>query len=290
VSVNLQRSHDGARAGLPLRGVSEDAFRVRPEVRIVAGRQFEPGQFELIAGVGAVRVFANLAIGDSVSIKGAEWRVVGHFEAGGGASESEAWLDVDAMAGVFKRGPFLQSVRIRLAEPSSLQVLQTAITADRRLSVNVVSEADYYRAHSESSTNTMRMVGAAAGAIMALGAVFGALNALYSSVQARTREITVLRAIGYPALPVAVSVAIEALALCLAGATVGCAAAWLIFDGRGASSIGATFSEVAFRFEMTPRIVLATVLVAVAIALAGVVLPAMRAAQQRIVDGLRAAR
>jgi putative ABC transport system permease protein len=289
-SANLQRSRDGARAGLPLRGVSEAAFRVRPEVRVVAGRRFEPGRFELIAGVGAARVFAGLDIGETVSIKGTDWRVVGHFEAGGSGVESEAWIDVDAMAGVFGRGPFLQSVRVRLAGPEALAVLAAAIEDDRRLSVGLFGERDYYGTHSESATAVTRMVGMAAGAIMALGAVFGALNALLAAVQSRTREITVLRAIGYPALPVVASVVVESLVLCLAGAAAGCAAAWVLFDGRGTSSIGATYTEVAFRFAMSAELVLAAGGVAVVIGLVGSILPALRVVRYRIVDGLRAAR
>jgi putative ABC transport system permease protein len=289
-TVNLPRRRDGVRAGLPLRGVSADAFRVWPEIGMVAGRRFQPGRFEVMVGAGAAGVFAGLDVGDTLSVKGVDLQVVGHFEADGGATESEAWMDVDVMAGAFRRGPFLQSVRARLAEPAALDVLRAAVDGDRRLSSTVLRETDYYQAHSDSSTRLMRLLAAAAGSIMALGAVCGALNALHAAVLARAREIAVLRAIGFSGVAVAVSVLAEALVLCLAGAVLGCAAGWLVFDGMAASSTGATFSEVAFRFDVTPKLLLGGVLVAAAIGLCGAVLPAARAARQRVVDGLRAAR
>jgi len=175
---------------------------VRPEVHITQGRAIEPGRFELLVGEGAARVFSGLDIGDDIAIKGATFRVVGHFAANGHATESEAWMDVDVMANVFRRGGFLQSVLVRLDSPAGLEPLTATIDADRRLANSLFRESDFYAAQSESSTRLITIVGVTAGVIMALGAIFAALNSLYAAVSARTREIAILRAIGFSGAPI----------------------------------------------------------------------------------------
>ncbi len=288
-TVNLTQKKDGSRAGLPLRGVSEAAFRVRPEVRISQGRAPEPGRFELLVGDGAARVFSGLDVGDAISIKGAMFRVVGHFSASGHATESEAWLDVDVMANVFRRGGFLQSVLVRLDSPAGLDSLTAAINADRRLSNSLFRESDFYTAQSESSTRLITIVGATAGLIMALGATFAALNSLYAAVSARTREIAILRAIGFSGAPVVVSVLTESLALSLLGGVLGAALGWLAFDGARMASVGATYSQVAFRFSVSPGLLLSGIALALIVGFVGGLLPALRAARQNVVEGLRTA-
>jgi len=287
-TVNLPRRKDGQRAGLPLRGVGDAAFRVRPEVRITAGRSVEPGRFELIVGDGAARVFKGLDVGEEVPIKGASFRVVGHFDANGRATGSEAWMDVDVMANVFRRGPYLQSVLARLESPASLRELTASIDADPRLANTLFRESDFYAAQSESSTHLIALVGLTAGAIMALGATFAALNSLYSAVAARTREIATLRAIGFSGAPVAVSVLVESLVLSLLGGLVGTALGWFAFDGARMSSVGATYSQVAFQFSVTPGLLCAGIGIALLVGFVGGLLPALRAARQSIVEGLRA--
>jgi putative ABC transport system permease protein len=286
-TANLPRRKDGRRAGLPLRGVSEAAFRVRPEVHITQGRAIEPGRFELLVGEGAARVFAGLDVGDDISIKGATFRIVGHFSANGHATESEAWMDVDVMANVFRRGGFLQSVLVRLDSAAGLEPLTAAIDADPRLSNALFRESDFYAAQSESSTRLITIVGVTAGAIMALGAIFSALNSLYAAVSARTREIAILRAIGFSAAPVVASVLAESLILSLAGGALGAALGWLAFDGAKMASVGATYSQVAFRFSVTPGLLLSGIAVALLVGFVGGLLPALRAARQNVVDGLR---
>ncbi len=286
-TVNLPRRKDGHRAGLPLRGVSVNAFRVRPEVQITAGRRFEPGRFELIVGDGAARVFAGLDVGNEVSIKGTSFRVVGHFRAAGHATESEAWMDVDVMANVFRRGPYLQSVLVRLESRAALVPLTAAIDADRRLSSSVFRESDFYAGQSESATRLMKFVGITAGTIMALGATFAALNALYAAVSGRTREIATLRALGFSAAPIVASVLSESLALSLAGGVLGATLGWLVFDGVNMASVGATYSQVAFRFSVTPRLVCSGIALALLIGFVGGLMPALRAARQSVVEGLR---
>lgn len=286
-SANLPRRKDGRRAGLPLRGVGEAAYRVRAEVHITAGRAVEPGRFELIVGDGAARVFEGVQIGDEVSIKGAAFRVVGHFGANGRATESEAWLDVDVMANVFHRGAFLNSVLARLESPAAMVSLTAAIDADRRLANSVFRESEFCAAQSESSTRLITLVGATAGMIMALGAVFAALNTLYAAVSARTREIAILRAIGFSAAPVVVSVLTESMALSLLGGATGAALGWLLFDGVNMASVGAAYSQVAFRFAVTGDLLRSGIGLALLVGFAGGLLPAIRAARQSVVEGLR---
>jgi putative ABC transport system permease protein len=287
-TANLPRRKDGKRASVPVRGVSAAAFRVRPEVRISEGRNFEPGRFELIVGDGAERVFGGLAVGDRVSIKGATFDVVGHFSAEGHATESEMWLDVDVMTNVFRRASFLQSVLVRLESSDGLAALGTAIDADRRLSNSLFRESDFYAAQSEASTRLMTIVGVTAAAIMALGATFASLNSLYAAVASRTREIAILRAIGFSAFAVVVSVLAESLTLAFLGGLLGAALGWAVFDGASMASVGATYSQVAFRFAVTPHLLAGGVALALAIGFVGGLLPAIRAARQSIVVGLRA--
>jgi putative ABC transport system permease protein len=287
-TANLPRRSDGKRAGVPVRGVSAAAFRVRPEVQISAGRSFEPGRFELIVGDGAARIFAGLDVGDRISIKGATFDVVGHFSADGHATESEIWLDVDVMANVFRRGKFLQSMLVRLESRDGLAALGAAIDADRRLSNSLFRESDFYAAQSESSTRLMSVVGIVAAAIMALGATFASLNSLYAAVAARTREIAILRALGFSAFAVIASVLAESLTLALIGGLLGAALGWFVFDGASMASIGATYSQVAFRFAVTPSLLATGLALALAIGFVGGLLPAVRAARQSIVVGLRA--
>ena len=286
-TANLVR-RNGTRAGLPLRGVGDTAFRVRPELTITAGRRFEPGRFELIVGAGAARVFAGLNVGDRISIKGATFDVVGRFAAGSNATESEAWMDVDVMANVFRRGPYLQSVLARLEAPDAFATLTEAIEADRRLSNSLFRESDFYAAQSERSTRLMTVVGTTAAAIMALGAIFASLNSLYAAVAARAREIAILRALGFSATAVIASVLAESLALAALGGALGAALGWSVFDGASMASVGATYSQVAFRFAVTPGLLAAGFGLALVIGFVGGLLPAVRAARQNIVVGLRA--
>jgi putative ABC transport system permease protein len=286
-TANLPRRKDARRAGLPLRGVSEAAFRVRPEVHITEGRAIEPGRFELLVGDGAARVFAGLDVGDEISIKGAAFRVVGHFGANGRATESEAWMDVDVMANVFHRAQFLQSVLVRLESPAGLEPLTAAVDADRRLANSLFRESDFYATQSESSTRLITLVGATTGVIMALGAVFAALNSLYAAVSARTREVAILRALGFSGTPVVVSVLVESLALSLLGGVAGAALGWLAFDGAKMASVGATYSQVAFRFAVTPELLVSGIALALLVGFLGGLPPALRAARQSVVEGLR---
>ena len=286
LTVNLPRRDNKNRAGLPLRGVSEAAFRVRPEVSITKGRSVVPGQFELIVGEAAARMFEGLGIGEQIALKGVMFTVVGHFSADGRSTESEAWLDVNVMANVFNRTT-MNTIRARLDSPKALDMLSAAILADKRLDNTIFRESDFYNEQSESSTRLMTIVGVTVGFIMSLGAIATALNSLYGAVSARTREIAILRAIGFPAMPILISVLFESLVMSLIGGVLGAGMGWLVFDGFSMTSMGGAYSQVAFRFSVEPTLLLTGTLIALLIGLVGGLLPAVRAARMCVVDGLR---
>ena len=286
-TANLPHRDGSGAASLPLRGIANEAFMVRPEVRMIAGRRAHPGRFEMIVGRGAARVFAGLDIGSTIAIKGAHWRVVGHFQSAGSASESEAWVDVDVLANVFQRGPYLQSVTLRLISPDSLAALRDAVTADRRLANTVFRESDFYGMQAAAATQMVRTVGVVAGTIMALGAMFSAMNALYAGVSTRTREIATLKALGFAGSAVVASVMVESLALAGLGGALGAGVGWLLFDGVQMSSLGAAFGEVAFTFSVTPRLFAVAIVIALLFGALGGLPPALRAARLHVVAGLR---
>ena len=286
-TANLPRRDSNGAASLPLRGIANDAFLVRPEVHIIAGRRALPGRFELIVGRGAARVFRGLDVGSSISVRGARWHVVGHFASAGSGSESEAWVDVDVLANVFKRGPYLQSVTVRLVSPAALEILRSAIAKDRRLANSVYRESEFYSTQAAAATQMVRVVGLVAGTIMALGALFAALNSLYAGVSTRTREIATLKALGFDGRAVVASVMVESLLLALVGGALGAGIGWLAFDGVQMSTLGAAFGEVAFAFTVTPRLLAVAVTMALLFGALGGLLPALHAARVPVVEGLR---
>lgn len=286
-TANLARADRVGVGALPLRGVSADAFRVRPEVRVTAGRPPKPGRFEMLAGEGAAQTFANLAVGDTVSIKGVRWRVVGHFTSGGSATASEAWMDLDVMANVFRRGVFLNSLTVRLTSPAALAELQPAIAQDRRLACVVFRESEFYRAQAQDSTRMMSMVGIVAGTIVALGALFSALNVLYGSVSARTREIATLKALGFGPGALVGTVMSESMLLAAVGGTIGAAVGGVVFHGYRMTALGGTYSEVAFAFDVSPRLLGSALAITLLLGFLGGCLPAIRAARLDVVRGLR---
>jgi putative ABC transport system permease protein len=256
-------------------------------VMITQGRAMQPGRFELLVGEAAARLFQGMQLGDEISIKGARFKVVGHFVSGGRATESEAWLDVDVMANVFNRGTQLNTLLGRLASPESLTTLTAAIEADRRLANSVFRESDFFAAQSATSTRLMTLVGITVGIIMALGAVSTALNALYVAVATRTRKIAILRALGFSGVPIVISVLLESLLLALFGGVIGASLGWMLFDGFNMTSMGAAYAQVAFRFAVDPGLAGVGLLIALLIGFTGGLFPAIHAIRLKVVDGLR---
>jgi putative ABC transport system permease protein len=278
----------GADGSLVLRGVGPGVAEVRDEVRLRAGRWFTPGLRELVAGSGAAAQFP-LDLGAQPSLSGESWTVVGIFDGGGTALDSETWADVEAVMDAY-RMPAYSSVTARLEGADALQAFADAIGSNPALSHSAQRETEYYAAQGGTLTAAMRVLGYVVAGIMGLGAVFAAANTMFSAIEARSVEIATLRAIGFRAPPIVASVLLEGLVLCLAGSIAGGALAWLLFNGYTVSTVsGAAMAQLVFAFSVTPALLLQGAALATAIGLAGGVFPAVRAARAPVLEVLRAA-
>lgn len=287
VIVDVPKRTTGTDANVPLRGVQPAAFAVRRNFRLIEGRRFETGKNEVIVGKGAAVEFAGLEVGHRLRWGETEWTVVGVFSDGGSLSESEIWCDVDVLQPAYRRTGF-QSVHARLESPASYDRFKDALTSDPRLDTSVAREADYYAAQSEGLTTLVYALGFLICPLMIAGAVFGALNTMYSSVATRSREIATLRALGFGRGPVVISVLAESLFLAALGGAVGAAFAYWAFNGFRAATINwQSFSQVAFAFRVTPALLILGTSIALAIGLLGGLLPAIRAARLPVATALR---
>ncbi|MCW1915186.1 ABC transporter permease [Luteolibacter sp. GHJ8] len=288
VIINLPNRKTGTDANVPLRGVQPGAFEVRGNVEIVEGRRFETGKNEIIVGAGAARSFIGLEVGKEIKMGQVTWTVVGIFTAEGGIAESEIWSDADVLAPAYNRSEGFQSVYVRLTDKDVFEDFKDTLTADPKLSVKVSRQSDFYEEQATIMTDFITKIGVSIAVLMALGALFGALNTMYSAVAARTREISTLRALGFGTGPVVISVLVESVMLSLLGGAIGAIAAYLLFDGYKASTMNfQTFSQVSFAFSVTPRLLLNAILFATAIGLFGGIFPAIRSARLPIASGLR---
>ncbi len=270
-----------------LRGVGEQAWAVRPQVKIVEGRKFTPGLRELIVGRGAARQFAGLTPGSEIRLGAQPWTVAGVF-ASGDAMESELWGDATAVAETYRRGSSRNAVTVRLEDPKSFAAFKTALEANPQLKIDAATTLDYFGKQSEQMTRVIKAMGLAVGAIMAIGAMFGALNTMFAAVAARAREIATLRAIGFPGLPVVVAVMLETMLLALIGGLIGGAIAWLVFNGYSASTMaGGSVGQLAFQLHVTPELLWTGLKWALAIGFIGGLFPAVRAARLPVTTALR---
>jgi putative ABC transport system permease protein len=286
--VDLPMRSTGTEANVPFRGVTSRAPQVREGFRIVAGRMFEPGKDEVIVGRGAFAQFGNVDLGREVTWGSHVWRVVGVFEAGGSVSESEVWTDLTVLQGVYRRGNSVQVVRARLESPGAIEDLERWLDADPRINASVRSEREFYADQSRILIALIRYVGTTIAVLMGVGAVFAALNTMYSAVSSRTREIATLRALGFGAAPVVVSVLLEAVALGLLGGAVGGALVYLGLNGYQASTLNwASFSQITFAFTVTPKLLATGLAYSLVLGLVGGLLPALRAARMPVTAGLR---
>jgi putative ABC transport system permease protein len=286
IAVPLKRS--GTDANVPLRGLTPAALTVRPQLRIVEGRMFTSGTNEIVVGRAASRQFENLVVGSSVRSGKTSWNVVGIFDAQGSVAESELWCDASVLQGAYQRGNSFQSVYLRLESVDGFQSVKDALTTDPRLNVTVIREPDYYAQQSQVLQAVIRYVGFSIAALMGLGAIFVAVNTMYSAVANRTREIATLRALGFGSFPVVMSVMTEAGLLALIGGLIGGGLAWLAFDGYQTATMNwQSFSQVAFAFAVTPALLLQGLVYAVGIGLLAALLPAFRAARLPVVTALR---
>jgi putative ABC transport system permease protein len=288
VIVDMPKRGSGTAANVPLRGVEPAAFEIRDELKIVEGRNFRSGTREVIVGRSATLSFEGLEVGSVLRFGAADWTVVGVFEAGGSLTESEIWCDARVLQPAYRRGNSFQAVYVKLDDPSVLTDYKLALAADPRLNVVVQRESEYFAAQSKVLVGIIQNLGLVIAIIMGAGAAFGALNTMYTAVSSRSREIATLRALGFQRGPVLVSVLVESLFLGLVGGAIGAVSAYYLFDGFQTSTLNwQSFSQVAFQFAVTPRLLVTAILYAVILGLIGGILPAIRAARLPIAQALR---
>jgi putative ABC transport system permease protein len=271
-----------------VRGVSPKALAVRPTVKIVAGRVFQPGLTELLVGRNVAASYVGLELGKTVRFGGGTWTVVGVFDSGGSAYDSELWCDFSVLRQVYQRPQnMFQSATARLSSPDALTAFKDALTADPRVTVQIDREIDYYAKQSRQLTTLITVLGTIVAVVMGIGAVFGALNTMYSAVAERAREIATLRALGFDSGSIVVSFVAESLCIALVGGLLGCLVV-LPLNGLTTGTINwQTFSHLAFAFRVTPTLLAMGLAFALLMGLVGGVPPAVRAARARIAVALR---
>jgi putative ABC transport system permease protein len=285
--VNLPSRSDGTDANAQIRGVGPQGWALRPQVKIVQGRKFGPGLREMVVGQGAMRQFRGIEVGKSVMFANQQWTVVGEF-ASGDSHDSELWADADTLGSTYNRQAF-QSVTAKLEGKDGFRKLKAALAGDPRLKLDVLTTHDYYAKQSEGLEKLIKILGTVIGTIMAIGAVFGALNTMYAAVAGRAREIATLRALGFRGLPVVVAVMLETMLLALLGGLLGAGLAWLVFNGYEVSTLGSNFSQVVFQFRVSPELLWSGLKWALGIGLVGGLFPALRAARLPVTEALRGA-
>ena len=285
LSVNLPRSDGVGDGALFVRGLGPQGRNVRSELKLVAGRFFEPGRREVMVGQAAQRAFSNMELGDVVTFHSNRWTVVGVFSTAGDVGESQLLTDAATLQAAANR-PVFSSVTVRLADEQSFEAFQAAVTSNPRLKVSVEREIDYYQRQSEQAGQLLSFIAYVVSTIMAVGALCGALNTMYAAVSARTVEIATLRALGFGGTPVVISVVVEALLLAAVGAVIGLACAWLLFNGDDFVA-GGTLSRITVALKVDGPIMLVGTLWALGIGLLGALTPAIRAARVPVIDALR---
>ena len=288
VIINLPKRSTGTDANVPLRGVEGAAVQVRDDLKITSGRMFEWGKNEVIVGIGAAREFGGLEVGGTIKVGHETWPVVGIFSASGGVAESEIWTDAKVLQAAYNRGDSFQSVYARLNSAGAFQQFKDSLTTNPQLNVKVLRQSEHYASQSEAITRLINTLGFLIAFLMAIGAVFGALNTMYSAVAARTREIATLRALGFGSGAVVIALMLESLLLALGGGVLGGGLAYLGFNNFHAATMNwQSFSQVTFAFAVTPELLIRGIMWATLIGLIGGLLPAIRAARLPIASALR---
>jgi putative ABC transport system permease protein len=278
----------GTNANVQVRGVSGNVLTIRKNIKIAQGRMFQPGLAELVVGKNASTSYSGLTLDNTVNFGGGHWKVVGIFDAGGSSFDSEVWCDARVLDDVYKRpSNIFQSATIHLSSADAFQQFKDAVTSDRRLNLDVTREIDYYAKQSIRMTQLITILGGLVAFVMAIGAVFGALNTMYSAVAERGREIATMRALGFGGGAVVFSFLVEALLISFVGGALGCLAV-LPLNGLTTGAMNwQTFSHLAFAFRVTPGLLIAGVIFALLMGLLGGLPPAMRAAWRPVAVALR---
>jgi putative ABC transport system permease protein len=278
----------GTDANVQVRGVSPNVLQIRTFVKVSQGRMFQPGLSELVVGKNASKTYSGLTVGNTINFGGGHWQVVGVFDAGGSAFDSEIWCDAKILNQVLLRPPnIFQSATVHLDSPASFQAFKDSVTSNPQLNVDAIREVDYYAKQSTTMTRLITVLGGLVALIMAVGAVFGALNTMYSAVAERGREIATMRAVGFSTWSVILSFLFEALLISFVGGLIGCFAV-LPLNGWTTSTMNfQTFSSIAFAFKITFRLLGLGLLFALVMGVLGGLLPAVRAAIRPVAVALR---
>jgi putative ABC transport system permease protein len=293
VSAELYLTVDGikrssqTKANLPLRGIGPQGAALRRGIVVIEGRMFNPGSNEIVVGKGVRGEFAGFELGQTIAFNTSRWTVVGVFSAGGSVFESEIWGDLPVIQSLFKRTNVFQTIRARLTGPAALAQLKSYAEADPRIKeLDIKSEAEYFADQASRTSDLIQKLGWPLAIAMAFGALAGALNTMYSSVAARATEIATLHAIGFGGVPAFVGTLVESLVLATIGGALGAAATYAVFDGFTASTLGASFTQVVFSFQLSLALIAQGVVLALIVGLIGGLFPAIRAARMPIVAGL----
>ncbi len=288
VVVDIPRRGSELSANVPLRGVEPNALAIRPNIEIVAGRMFTPGVNELVVGAGAQRQFAGLDLGATLRLGQNDWTIVGVISSDGGVADAELWADIRVLQSLYRRGSGVQTVRARLESADRFTAFKDALTADPRVNVRVLPEAEFYAEQSRFLSIFVTTIGVFVGILMGLGALFGAINTMYTAVASRTREIATLRALGFGPGSVLVSVLLEAMLIGAIGGIAGGLLAYLLFNGFSVSTLNwQSFSQMTFAFAVTPGLLVAGIVYSLALGLLGGLLPGVRAARLPVTAALR---
>lgn len=287
VAASVREKGSDEDGNAQLRGIDPEAWALRPDLKIVQGRKFKPGLRELDVGEGAQRQFAGMEVGHRIKLGNEAWTVVGVFSTDGPYG-SELWADRNTVSSVYRRGNSAESVLVRLTRPKAFDAFKAALSSDPKLKVDAQTTADYFASQSAGLTKVIRVVGITVGVIMAIGAIFGALNCMFAAVASRAREIATLRAIGFRGVPVVVSVMLETMLLALLGGIIGALIVWLVFNGYTASTLaGGGLNQVVFQFKVSPDLLWTGLKWALAIGFVGGLFPAVRAARLPVTTALR---
>ena len=281
VVVDAMRKVGGSPSNISLRGVTSGAMAMREGFTITEGRMFEPGTNEMIVGAGVLREFTGFELNREVTFGASKWKVVGAFEVPGTVFDSEIWADLPVVQALFNRGNAVQSMRARLERPGDLSGLETLVKNDPRLRVDIQTERDYF-ANEAQALQLLVIFGWALAGTLALGALAGALNTMYAAVEARTKELATLRAIGFGGIPAFFGAMTESIVLATAGGLLGGIAAFLLFNGISASTLGANFTQVVFKFSLGLEQLMWGLALALTLGLIGGFFPALRAARTPI--------
>jgi putative ABC transport system permease protein len=289
ILTNRPRKADNQPANITFRGVSPQGFKVRNSVKIIEGRNFTPGLYEVIVGKKIADRVSGLDIGSTINIQKKNWKVVGLFTADGSSFESEIWGDYDAMAAAVGRNGGCESLTLRLSNPATLAAFDKELRANPRVQLQIDSEPKYYENLAGPTASALLGLAAFVAIVMGIGAVFGAMNTMYAIVSQRTREIGTLRALGFSRFSILISFVLESVLLAVLGGALGCALAFVMNGYTAGTGSTNSFSELAFAFKITPPVLVFGMVFAVVMGFVGGLLPAFRASRMPITRALREA-